>query len=698
MPTSMKNVSVVLSLAQLFCFVRNTGAFRMKLGSESSVGVTATTAATTEHCGRKALGAKPRASAQHPACKCAYHESVFCGYSKVALRKFDATTVKAHPQCSNEMPYCAQQAQRPALETILRENTCRDWSLFSVTNMLASPSWFKYNMRATAIVTPGELKYKSAAVSGKGSGNPELHFLVPSDAKAVQVIVYNIGMTSGEDFRVTFDLKQSGPITLASKSGGGVSVEIASGNEMEKKLKEVNDRGVYLKDPFHFMFDEPESFSNRTKAFSFYKQWAAYRKSGFADEEIPSTGMWEKLDKGCFDNCRLAPIGPNETKVIGYGYAVRAMKMMGQKLQCHNLFRRNEFGVNVLNGYWWPEKPNHAIGLADNLIDHALNRKWIDRLVGPAVANNDDTIAFIRALATKFWHVDSTERMAAGEKDVVRDTEQKKFTTLVLHKILAFVDITDEDADTFLENKESVVVAMMLPEWAGRKYGGGEAALKWKADRLEIYRKSLASQFGNDWAELSELEEKKLTSGVMDALMFAGGVSVPTVIKSCFAILYGKYGQDQIRKQFGENWYLDEAQLDAFVHETIRRFPAVGGFIAWDRATNSKTNVDLRGANADRSEEGWGLHARDFWMRDVAEYDQKSISWGDFALVNKDNAHPGSRMCPAKQLSLVMIKEFLRAFLHSGGRRCWKPKDPEEVKISGQGGAAFALTFDRDLC
>ena len=47
--------------------------------------------------------------------------------------------------------------------------------------------------------------------------------------------------------------------------------------------------------------------------------------------------MWQRLDKGCFDNCRLAPIAANETKVIGYAYAVRAMKEMGPKLQCHNL-------------------------------------------------------------------------------------------------------------------------------------------------------------------------------------------------------------------------------------------------------------------------------------------------------------------------------------------------------------------------
>lgn len=690
MPTKIKKVCIVLLLAQL-----STHVLAVRLKPEASAGLEA----GAKSCSRDIYGAVAQNSQAYPQCKCNHHESVFCGYSFVGLRKFSVTKVKEHPECQGNVPYCAKEAQRPALATILRENPCQDWSLFSVTNLLATPSWFNYDMRATAIVTPGELKYKSEAMEGKGSGNPELHFLIPSDAKTVRVIVYNIGVTSGgKDFEVAFKLEEGkgGPMTITSNSGGGVSAELFTSDRLEWKLGELNNRGIYLKDPFHFMFDEPESLSDRTKAFSFYKKWMAYRKSGFADEEIPSTGMWQRLDNGCFDDCRLAPIGPNETKVIGYAYAVRAMQQMGPKLQCHNLFRRNEFGVNVLNGYWWPEKPNHAIGLADNLIDHALNRKWIDRLAGPALANSEETMNFIRRLATDYWKVKPRDPDVRPRVDIGRPTEQKKWTTLVLHKLLAFVDISDEDADTFLEHKENVVVAMMLPEWVGHRMGGGEAALKWKAGRIEAYKKSLADKFGDDFTALSPLEQTKLTSGVLDALMFAGGVSVPTVIKSCFAILFGKYGQEQIKKQFGENWHLDEKQLDAFVHETIRRFPAVGGFLAWDRATNSKTNVDLRGSNADQSEDGWGPHARDFWMRDIAEYEKKSISWGDFAMVNGDNAHPGSRACPAKRLSFVMIREFLRAFLQSGGPRCWRPKDPEKVKISGQGGAEFELAFQEE--
>jgi hypothetical protein len=533
--------------------------------------------------------------------------------------------------------------------------------------------------------------------------DPQLHFLVPADAEYVEIVVKKKLLTwslFNYSFAAKFDLKDDKLMTEGASgwvAEGSVQAQVFRNDEMEKQVAQLNEKGIYLTEAYHYMFSDIANSDSgasrdRVQVAKYYERWAKYRMSGFKDEDIPSSSMWEKLDNGCFDDCRLSPIAANETKVIGYSYAVRAMKEMGPKLQCHNLFRRNEFGANILNGYWWPEKPNHAIGLADNIIDHAINRKWIDRLVGPAVADSTETMSMLQSRATQFWQEGLGTKEINGT-EVTRNTEDsQKWTTFILHKLMAFMDLTDEQADEFLLHKGSATVAMMLPTTvAALSATGGPDALKWKQASLPNYKSSLAAHFGEDWAELTPLDQTKLTAGVLDALLFAGGISVPTVIKSCFALLYGKYGQEQIQKQFGENWFLDDSKLDAFVHETVRRFPPVGGFPTWDRATNSKTSVDLRAANADRSREGWGDRAREFWMRDVSEYEEKSVSWGDFAMVNGDNAHPGSRACPAKRLSFLMIREFLRGFLQSGGTRCWQPTVLEDVKIGGQGGNPFTL-------
>ena len=53
---------------------------------------------------------------------------------------------------------------------------------------------------------------------------------------------------------------------------------------------------------------------------------------------------------------------------------------------------------------------------------------------------------------------------------------------------------------------------------------------------------------------------------MLDALLFAGGVSVPSVVSNAFAVLYGEYG----RGQLGEGFELREEQLLPFAFEKPR--------------------------------------------------------------------------------------------------------------------------------
>jgi len=154
-------------------------------------------------------------------------------------------------------------------------------------------------------------------------------------------------------------------------------------------------------------------------------------------------------------------------------------------------------------------------------------------------------------------------------------------------------------------------------------------------------------------------------------------------------VLYGEYGHSQL----GADFELQESQVTAFVLEVVRRFPPVAGFASWDRQTNHHVMVDLWMSSLDERADGWGTTARDFKLRSMADYHQKHVAWADMAVVDGDNAHPFSRICPAKDLSIVMVVEFLKAFLRHGGQPCWRTQQAAaEISIDGYGASTVSLS------
>jgi len=57
---------------------------------------------------------------------------------------------------------------------------------------------------------------------------------------------------------------------------------------------------------------------------------------------------------------------------------------------------------------------------------------------------------------------------------------------------------------------------------------------------------------------------------VLDSLLFAGGLSIPTVIRFAFATLYGEYGISQL----GSDFVLTESLVTRFVMESAPPPPA----------------------------------------------------------------------------------------------------------------------------
>ena len=168
----------------------------------------------------------------------------------------------------------------------------------------------------------------------------------------------------------------------------------------------------------------------------------------------------------------------------------------------------------------WPEKSSGSIGLGDDWEDHAFVRPILDKMVGPAVAFDPETLAWIEAAATEFF-----DRSSPGTA-VATNTPIKVWTTKLLHKIHLGMDISDQDAETFVATQFDFLTVAAVPQEAAALTGavlGFDDTLAWKAAQLTKYKSALAQKYPAEYASWSDRERTLMASAVMDSLLFAGG-------------------------------------------------------------------------------------------------------------------------------------------------------------------------------
>lgn len=475
------------------------------------------------------------------------------------------------------------------------------------------------------------------------------------------------------------ELTGSASFKFQGSSGREISGEVYGGPAVDQKLKLVDDSAQVPTNTFDALYDGPSTAEERKEYFAYIKNWFSYRLAGLQNEEVPGQGQLDSYYDRCIDppDCELANgTRPSQTRIIGYGYAVRAMKGWMRQLQCKNGFRRNELGSNILNGGFWQEKPSSSIGLGDPWDTHAFARPWLVRLLGTDVANDPATVDLIRSHAQDFMDPEGFDVNKIGN-----------FVTKVLHKVHFNMDISDKEAQDFTSKQSQVLIDVMLPQ-ALEGIGHILRTGPWKKKQMAKYKMAMAEWRPEEWARLTTLEQTELVSNLMDSLLFAGGLSVPTVLQQSLGTLYGFWGQGQL----GDDFVLTQRNLEQYVQEALRRFPAVGAFPFFDRETNAHNQIDLRAANLGNYTEGWGADALDFKLRPMREYRRKTISWGDFAMLNNDPADPGSRVCPGRQLSINIIQGFLGEFVRQGGTRCWEAnKPPYQIYVNSGSTTAFSL-------
>ena len=478
----------------------------------------------------------------------------------------------------------------PSLEVLLGRSTSPGWAMVGLTHLTVDSEhdqdWFSHaDPYASVTIQPGSLRFVSKVLSDSNSGDLSLHFYVPLSATSAEVEIHDEDELHREgsayhdkigSFTLRLPGERSSPtctLSAASASGGcqfSMSVisqqrdwwwrlqdvtvgsmqgYVTAGDEATSRAVALNAEGVVMVEAWTPVLDANSADSYWAR-LSYAASQARYLVSGMYGDEAgrPGSGIWSYLETRAYDANRLATgPGADTTSVIGNAYAREAMEALGGKLESNDRFRRNELGTQFMNEVIWPEKASHSIALGDSALDHAKIRPLLDKLVGPAMSSSAAIKEEIIELAEAFWfgvHVET-------------DSAVQIYTQKLLHKFMLGLVLSQAEAEEFIHYKSQILIVSGGPASAVCTLYDCDEINLWKAGRLTKYQAALEAMHPSEMGALSVLEGTKATSAVLDALLFAGGVSVPSVIKTAFAVLYGEYGHSQL----GADFELEESQV-----------------------------------------------------------------------------------------------------------------------------------------
>lgn len=319
------------------------------------------------------------------------------------------------------------------------------------------------------------------------------------------------------------------------------------------------------------------------------------------------------------------------------------------------IVRLGDLGYLIFNHLLWHEDWN-TFPIGADIADHRKGRP-----VGDALMGHDSgawSREMIRQKAEEFFQ----GRESMNQRDMTR------FNTKLLHKILLNLDLTDEEEEFFNSYKGSSTVIATLPTWLSSGLRWAFGLNKARHDREALLTKYMAAMDDDTrdlYPRIEDPRDKRFAADlILTALTSAGGLSVPTVMGIAIGILHGAetYGTRVVPEDFT----LTDQTVEQFVLECVRRFPVVVGFPWWSPDQEHRTLVNL--AMTLRDPRAWEA-PKEFRLRPLSEYHEQrgtgtkiGMAWAQQA-IGENGLTPDSRGCPGQDLSVVILSEFLKAYL-----------------------------------
>jgi len=295
------------------------------------------------------------------------------------------------------------------------------------------------------------------------------------------------------------------------------------------------------------------------------------------------------------------------------------------------------------------------------------------------------------------WDEDDIEAKVktylAGKQLFDSGSDITPFTTKIMHKIHVNLDLTDEEAKEFAEYQSGALVKAILPDevvlWGKLQSGDRKTRQKWLTKYMDAMETDPRGIFQGLTGRQPGGRLYVVAAALMDSLTFAGGLSVSSIITSAMQALYSQ--QLPIEKEFRP---IDEEDVEPFVYEVARLFPAVVGFAWWTPGYDAnkggshythRTVMNL--AMTLRDPRKWGDNYGSFVVRDLAKYKElMGVAWAlpSNEILESGELGPMSRGCPGASLSMAISKAFIREWVNqqtswvatSSGGIAWKDCTP----------------------
>jgi len=306
--------------------------------------------------------------------------------------------------------------------------------------------------------------------------------------------------------------------------------------------------------------------------------------------------------------------------------------------------RKNELGYLILTDAAFLKadgKPGGTLSLGNSVEDHRIQRQWIEKLLDP------------RKLPSREQWKDKV-REFLEEKRSHPNPEQRKFKfqsavstwwQRMLFKVILNADLTEKEAKEFVKFQKEWLVCSLLP---GPKQFldsvlGMEGFLKLQQQMCEKVQAKLP-------ADVPEEHRSLVARGILEMFVFAGGLSIPQTIHCSACVLFTR---KVLPSPADKPFVLDESNVEAFVYEVTRLFPAVQGFCYWRGDTREILSLNA----ALRDPAVWGPDANCFKLRPVELYRKNHVG---FAQPAKSAAGTfDSKACPGYNLSLDVVQAFM---------------------------------------
>eukprot|EP00931_Biecheleriopsis_adriatica_P033221 TRINITY_DN19287_c0_g2_i1.p1 TRINITY_DN19287_c0_g2~~TRINITY_DN19287_c0_g2_i1.p1 ORF type:complete len:1157 (-),score=244.32 TRINITY_DN19287_c0_g2_i1:492-3911(-) len=336
--------------------------------------------------------------------------------------------------------------------------------------------------------------------------------------------------------------------------------------------------------------------------------------------------------------------------------------------------RANELGYLLLTGDAFPgvqrtcengqsmSVGRATLGLGSSPEEHRAQRRWIEHLLHPS-----------RVPDRQAWSQEVTAFLK-GRRSVKVKGDIATWWQQMLWKHILQVEMSWEEADSLTDFQTAWLqsalvpfpnsVAEHLPEWV-------PAGKVWPMEKIiqeqARYREKIALALPKD---VPLGERQHVAQGVLEMFVFAGGLSVPQTIHAAVAVLFTP---DLLPSPV----VVDETNVEAFVYEVTRLFPAVQGFCFW--RDGERQILSLSAALRDPA--AWGKDSHRFTLKDLELYRKKHVGFA-----NPAASLPGtydSKACPGYQLTLDVVQAFvLTVSTWQPTRACplayWSPSKPPQ--------------------